>query len=78
MFLPDLLKGKRILITGGGTGLGKSMGKRFVELGAELDKALAHALAEAGTAAGDQDAFAFEQVGEEHGRVLGFNMAIVS
>ena len=27
MFLPDLLKGKRILITGGGTGLGKSMGK---------------------------------------------------
>ena len=36
MFLPDLLKGKRILITGGGTGLGKSMGKRFVELGAEL------------------------------------------
>lgn len=36
MFLPDLLKGKKILITGGGTGLGKSMGKRFVELGAEL------------------------------------------
>ena len=36
MFLPDLLKGKRILITGGGTGLGKSMGRRFVELGAEL------------------------------------------
>ncbi len=36
MFLPDLLKGKKILITGGGTGLGKSMGKRLVELGAEL------------------------------------------
>jgi NAD(P)-dependent dehydrogenase (short-subunit alcohol dehydrogenase family) len=36
MFLPDLLKGKKILITGGGTGLGKSMGRRFVELGAEL------------------------------------------
>ena len=36
MFQPDLLKGKRILVTGGGTGLGKSMGRRFVELGAEL------------------------------------------
>jgi NAD(P)-dependent dehydrogenase (short-subunit alcohol dehydrogenase family) len=36
MFLPDLLKGKRILITGGGTGLGKAMGRRFLELGAEL------------------------------------------
>ena len=36
MFQPDLLAGKRILITGGGTGLGKSMGRRFLELGAEL------------------------------------------
>ncbi|MBL8838047.1 MAG: SDR family oxidoreductase [Alphaproteobacteria bacterium] len=36
MFLPDLLRGKRILITGGGTGLGKSMGRRFLELGAGL------------------------------------------
>jgi NAD(P)-dependent dehydrogenase (short-subunit alcohol dehydrogenase family) len=36
MFQPDLLKGKRILITGGGTGLGLSMGRRFLELGAEL------------------------------------------
>src|SRR5260370_33855614 len=36
MFVPDLLKGKRILVTGGGTGLGKSMGRRFLELGAEL------------------------------------------
>ena len=36
MFLPDLLQGKRILITGGGTGLGKSMGRRFLELGAEI------------------------------------------
>jgi NAD(P)-dependent dehydrogenase (short-subunit alcohol dehydrogenase family) len=30
------LAGKRLLITGGGTGLGKSMGRRFLELGAEL------------------------------------------
>jgi NAD(P)-dependent dehydrogenase (short-subunit alcohol dehydrogenase family) len=36
MFRTDLLKGKRILITGGGTGLGKSIAKRYLELGAEL------------------------------------------
>jgi NAD(P)-dependent dehydrogenase (short-subunit alcohol dehydrogenase family) len=34
MFTPDLLKNKRILITGGGTGLGKGMAQRFLELGA--------------------------------------------
>ncbi len=36
MFQADLLAGKRILITGGGTGLGLSMGQRFRELGADL------------------------------------------
>lgn len=36
MFQTDLLKRKRVLITGGGTGLGKSMGRRMIELGAEL------------------------------------------
>jgi NAD(P)-dependent dehydrogenase (short-subunit alcohol dehydrogenase family) len=36
MFLPDLLSRKRILITGGGTGLGKGMAQRFLELGAEV------------------------------------------
>ena len=36
MFETGLLRGKRVLITGGGTGLGLSMGKRFLELGASL------------------------------------------
>lgn len=36
MFEKGLLAGKRILITGGGSGLGAAMGHRFVELGAEL------------------------------------------
>jgi NAD(P)-dependent dehydrogenase (short-subunit alcohol dehydrogenase family) len=36
MFQPDLLANKRILITGGGTGLGKAMAHRFLELGATL------------------------------------------
>src|SRR5579862_4520973 len=36
MFNTDLLKDKRILITGGGTGLGKGMAQRFLELGATV------------------------------------------
>lgn len=36
MFEKGLLKDKRILITGGGSGLGAAMGRRFLELGAEL------------------------------------------
>ena len=36
MFEKSLLAGKRILVTGGGSGLGAAMGRRFVELGAEL------------------------------------------
>jgi NAD(P)-dependent dehydrogenase (short-subunit alcohol dehydrogenase family) len=35
VFKDDLFKGKRFLITGGGTGLGKIMLERFVELGAD-------------------------------------------
>ena len=35
-FAPDLLAGRRILVTGGGTGLGRAMGARFLDLGAEL------------------------------------------
>ncbi len=36
MFNQQLLAGRRILVTGGGTGLGKSMAARFLELGAEV------------------------------------------
>jgi NAD(P)-dependent dehydrogenase (short-subunit alcohol dehydrogenase family) len=36
MFEKGLLEGKRVLITGGGSGLGAAMGRRFLELGAEL------------------------------------------
>jgi len=36
MFKKDLLQGKRILITGGGTGLGKEMANHFAEHGAEI------------------------------------------
>ena len=36
MFEKGLLAEKRILVTGGGSGLGAAMGRRFVELGAEL------------------------------------------
>ena len=36
MFKENLLAGRRILVTGGGTGLGKSMAARFLQLGAEI------------------------------------------
>lgn len=36
MFDANLLEGKTIIITGGGSGLGKSMARRFGELGANL------------------------------------------
>jgi NAD(P)-dependent dehydrogenase (short-subunit alcohol dehydrogenase family) len=36
MFRPDLLRAKRILITGGGTGLGKELARSFVALGAAV------------------------------------------
>src|SRR5262247_3997616 len=36
MFKDGLLKGKRILITGGGTGLGKEIAAQYLALGADL------------------------------------------
>jgi NAD(P)-dependent dehydrogenase (short-subunit alcohol dehydrogenase family) len=36
MFTDQLLAGRRILVTGGGTGLGKAMAAKFLQLGAEV------------------------------------------
>ena len=36
MYAETLLKGRRILVTGGGTGLGRAMTTRFLQLGAEV------------------------------------------
>jgi NAD(P)-dependent dehydrogenase (short-subunit alcohol dehydrogenase family) len=36
MFEAQLLRGKRILITGGGSGLGREISERYLELGAEV------------------------------------------
>ncbi len=36
MFTTDLLRNKRILITGGGTGIGRAMAERFLQLGATV------------------------------------------
>ena len=36
MFNDQLLTGRRILVTGGGTGLGKAMAAKFLQLGAEV------------------------------------------
>jgi NAD(P)-dependent dehydrogenase (short-subunit alcohol dehydrogenase family) len=36
VFSKELLRGKRILVTGGGTGLGREMAAKYLELGADL------------------------------------------
>ena len=36
LYQPGLLKGKHILVTGGGTGLGRAMSEQFLRLGADI------------------------------------------
>ena len=36
MYIDGLMKGQRILVTGGGTGLGRTMAERFLALGADV------------------------------------------
>ena len=36
MYKENLLENKRILVTGGGSGLGKAMSERYLELGAKV------------------------------------------
>ena len=36
MYEPTLMRGQRILVTGGGTGLGQAMAERFLSLGADV------------------------------------------
>ena len=68
MFSNQLLAGRRILVTGGGTGLGKSMASRFLQLGAEVHIC--------GRRKGVCDETATELMAEHGGRVVSHGIDI--
>jgi NAD(P)-dependent dehydrogenase (short-subunit alcohol dehydrogenase family) len=68
MFVDGLLAGKKILVTGGGTGLGKAMAERFLSLGAEI--------AICGRRKGVCDATAEELMKTHGGRVVSYGVDI--
>ncbi len=68
MFNDQLLVGRRILVTGGGTGLGKSMAGRFLQLGAEVHIC--------GRRKAVCDETATELMGEHGGRVISHGVDI--
>jgi NAD(P)-dependent dehydrogenase (short-subunit alcohol dehydrogenase family) len=85
MFQTDLLKGRTIVVTGGGTGLGAEMARRFAELGAhavvlgrrkeKLDEVVASIAAAGGKASAHtcdvRDAGAVQEVADKVGEVYG-------
>src|SRR5271168_5299679 len=68
MFVDGLFAGKKILVTGGGTGLGKAMAERFLSLGAEI--------AICGRRKGVCDATAAELMKAHGGRVQSYGVDI--
>jgi NAD(P)-dependent dehydrogenase (short-subunit alcohol dehydrogenase family) len=68
MFANGLFAGKKILVTGGGTGLGRAMAERFLDLGAEI--------AICGRRKGVCDATAQELMKAHGGRVTSYGVDI--
>ena len=68
MFVDGLFAGKKILVTGGGTGLGKAMAEKFLSLGAEI--------AICGRRKGVCDATAAELMKAHGGRVSSYGVDI--
>jgi NAD(P)-dependent dehydrogenase (short-subunit alcohol dehydrogenase family) len=68
MFANGLFAGKKILVTGGGTGLGRAMAERFLDLGAEI--------AICGRRKGVCDATAQELMKAHGGRVASYGVDI--
>jgi NAD(P)-dependent dehydrogenase (short-subunit alcohol dehydrogenase family) len=68
MFKDRLFQGKRILVTGGGTGLGKAMAEKFLSLGADIYIC--------GRRKAVLDATAKELMDKHGGRVMGYGVDI--